>query len=123
MTWIAARGTSRGMADDTLDRLEATIRARKDAPAVRSYTASLFFQGRQKIAQKLGEEAVETVIAACSGEDLDIVPEAADLIFHLLVLLADAGLSLDDVRRELDRREGQSGHDEKAGRPLSFRPE
>ncbi|QNE31557.1 phosphoribosyl-ATP diphosphatase [Sphingomonas sp. NBWT7] len=111
------------MAEDTLDRLQATIRARKDTPAVRSYTASLFFQGRHKIAQKLGEEAVETVIAACSGDDAKIVPEAADLIFHLLVLLADAGLGLDDIRRELERREGQSGHDEKAGRPLSFRPE
>ncbi len=111
------------MADDILDRLEATIRSRKDSPAVRSYTASLFFQGRHKIAQKVGEEAVETVIAACSGEDKDIVPEAADLLFHLLILLADAGLSLDDVRSELARREGQSGHDEKAGRPLSFRPE
>lgn len=111
------------MADDILERLEATIRARKDSPAVRSYTASLFFQGRHKIAQKVGEEAVETVIAACSGADQDIVPEAADLLFHLLILLADAGLSLNDVKRELARREGQSGHDEKAGRPLSFRPE
>lgn len=111
------------MAEDILERLETTIRARKDNPAVRSYTASLFFQGRHKIAQKVGEEAVETVIAACSGDDQDIVPEAADLVFHLLILLADAGLSLDDVRRELARREGQSGHDEKAGRPLSFRPE
>lgn len=111
------------MADDMLDRLESTIRARKDSPAVRSYTASLFFRGRQKIAQKLGEEAVETVIAACSGDDTKIVSEAADLMFHLLVLLADADLTLNDVRQELARREGQSGHDEKAGRPLSFRPE
>ncbi len=110
-------------AKDSLARLEATIRARKGAEAVTSYTASLFFQGRQKIAQKLGEEAVETVIAACSGNDLTIVPEAADLMYHLLVLLADADLSLDDVRAELARREGQSGHDEKSGRPLSFRPE
>lgn len=111
------------MADDPLDRLEAVIRARKDAPAVKSYTASLFFSGRARIAQKLGEEAVETVVAALSGDDAEIVPEAADLLFHLLVLLADADLSLDDVRRELARREGQSGHDEKAGRPLAFRPE
>lgn len=110
------------MADDTLDRLEATIRARKDAGAVKSYTASLFFQGRRRIAQKLGEEAVETVIAACGDDPSAIVPEAADLVFHLLVLLADADLSFDDVRRELERREGQSGHDEKAGRPLDFRP-
>ena len=111
------------MADDTFDRLEATIRARKGAEAMTSYTASLFFRGRHTIAQKLGEEAVETVIAACSGNDLAIVPEAADLLYHLLVLLADAGLTLDDVRAELARREGQSGHDEKSGRPLSFRPE
>lgn len=111
------------MADDPLDRLEATIRARREAPAVKSYTASLFFSGRRRIAQKLGEEAVETVIAACSGTDADFVPEAADLVFHLLVLLADAGLSLNDVRAELARREGVSGHDEKAGRPLAFRPE
>lgn len=110
-------------AKDALDRLEATIRARKGADAVTSYTASLFFQGRHRIAQKLGEEAIETVIAACSDNKLEIVSEAADLIYHLLVLLADAELSLDDVRTELGRREGQSGHDEKSGRPLSFRPE
>ncbi len=104
------------MADPVLDRLEATIRARRDAPADASYTASLFAKGRPKIAQKLGEEAVETVIAACSGDDPSIVPEAADLLFHLAVLLADAGLSFDDVRAELARREGVSGHDEKAAR-------
>jgi phosphoribosyl-ATP pyrophosphohydrolase len=104
------------MTDSVLDRLEATIRARRDAPADTSYTASLFAKGRSKIAQKLGEEAVETVIAACSGDEASIVPEAADLLFHLAVLLADAGLSFDDVRAELARREGVSGHDEKAGR-------
>lgn len=104
------------MSDSVLDRLEATIRTRRDAPADTSYTASLFAKGRAKIAQKLGEEAVETVIAACSGDDASIVPEAADLMFHLAVLLADAGLSLDDVRAELARREGVSGHDEKASR-------
>ncbi len=114
------------MAEDPatiLARLEETIRSRKDAAAMTSYTASLFFRGRATIAQKVGEEAVETVIAGVSGNDLAIVPEAADLLFHLLVLLADAGLSLGDVCAELARREGQSGHDEKAGRPLSFRPE
>jgi phosphoribosyl-ATP pyrophosphohydrolase len=104
------------MTDSVLDRVEATIRARRDAPADTSYTASLFARGRSKIAQKLGEEAVETVIAACSGDEASIVPEAADLLFHLAVLLADAGLSFDDVRAELARREGVSGHDEKAGR-------
>jgi len=104
------------MADPVFDRLEATIRARRDSPADTSYTASLFARGRPKIAQKLGEEAVETVIAACSGDEASIVPEAADLLFHLAVLLADAGLSFDDVRAELARREGVSGHDEKAAR-------
>ena len=64
----------------------------------------------------LGEEAVETVIAACSGDEASIVPEAADLMFHLAVLLADAGLSLDDVRAELERREGVGGLVEKAAR-------
>ncbi|MDB5709749.1 MAG: phosphoribosyl-ATP diphosphatase [Sphingomonas bacterium] len=104
------------MAEDTLDRLEATIRARRAADPSSSYVAKLTAKGRAKIAQKLGEEAVETVIAATSGDDTTIIPEAADLIFHLLVLLADAGLSLDDVRAELARRGGLSGIDEKAAR-------
>jgi phosphoribosyl-ATP pyrophosphohydrolase len=101
---------------DPLDRLQATILTRRGADPASSYTASLFARGRGKIAQKLGEEAVETVIAATSEPD-KIVPEAADLVFHLMILLADAGLTLDDVRAELTRREGVSGHDEKAARP------
>jgi phosphoribosyl-ATP pyrophosphohydrolase len=101
---------------DPLDTLESTIRNRRGADPASSYTASLFARGRTRIAQKLGEEAVETVIAAMGDDPAQIVPEAADLLFHLLVLLADAGLSLDDVRAELARREGVSGHDEKAGR-------
>ena len=104
------------MADDILDRLEQTIRDRRGSDAGTSYVASLFAKGRPKIAQKVGEEAVETVIAACGADDRAIVPEAADLVFHLAVLLADAGLSLDDVRAELARREGLSGLAEKAGR-------
>ena len=104
------------MADDIFDRLQATIAARKGADAATSYTASLFAHGRARIAQKIGEEAIETVIAACGRDDEKIVPEAADLLYHLLVLLADAGLTLDDVRAELARREGVSGHDEKAAR-------
>jgi phosphoribosyl-ATP pyrophosphohydrolase len=104
------------MSDDVLDRLEATIRARRGADAGTSYVASLFAKGRGKIAQKVGEEAVETVIAACGGDARAIGTAAADLLFHLAVLLADAGLSLDDVRGELARREGLSGHDEKASR-------
>ena len=101
---------------DLLDTLETTIRARRGADPASSYTASLFARGRGRIAQKLGEEAVETVIAAMGPDSAKIVPEAADLLFHLLVLLTDAGLSLDDVRAELARREGVSGHDEKASR-------
>lgn len=104
------------MAEDILSTLEATIRSRRGADAVTSYTASLFAKGRAKIAQKLGEEAVETVIAALGDDHAALTSEAADLIFHLLVLLADAGLSLDDVRAELTRREGLSGHAEKAAR-------
>ncbi|KQU48231.1 phosphoribosyl-ATP pyrophosphatase [Sphingomonas sp. Leaf339] len=103
---------------DPLDRLEATIRARRGVDPAGSYTASLFAKGRPKIAQKLGEEAVETVIAAMAQPD-KLVSEAADLVFHLIVLLADAGLGLDDVRAELARRDGVSGHDEKAARPAS----
>ncbi len=104
------------MTDDILGRLEAVISARRDAPDGASYIASLFASGRPRIAQKVGEEAVETIIAALGDDPRAIVPEAADLIFHLLVLLNDAGLSLDDVRAELSRREGMSGHDEKAKR-------
>lgn len=100
---------------DPLDALEATILARRGADPASSYVAGLFARGRGKIAQKVGEEAIETVIAATSEPD-KIVSEAADLLFHLLVLLADADLSLDDIRAELARREGVSGHDEKAAR-------
>ncbi len=104
------------MTDDPLDRLEATIHARREAADDASYTAQLFARGRARIAQKLGEEAVETVIAALGPDPAKIVPEAADLIYHLLVLLADAGLTLDDVRAELANREGLGGLVEKAAR-------
>jgi phosphoribosyl-ATP pyrophosphohydrolase len=104
------------MSDDVLDRLQSTIIARRGDDPASSYTASLFARGRGRIAQKLGEEAVETVIAACGPDPEAIVPEAADVLYHLMVLLADAGLSLADVRAELERREGMSGHDEKRSR-------
>jgi len=100
---------------DAFTRLEATIRSRQGADPASSYVASLFARGRGTQAQKLGEEAVELVIAATS-DPARIVPEAADLVFHLAVLLADAGLSLTDVAAELERREGVSGHREKAER-------
>ena len=108
------------MADDPLTQLEATIRARRDADPATSYTARLFSRGRAKIAQKVGEEAVETVIAALAQDSSDhraaLIGEATDLVFHLLVLLADAGVSLDDIRAEIAHREGVSGIDEKAAR-------
>ena len=102
---------------DFLDTLEATIRSRKGADPASSYVARLFGKGRAKIAQKVGEEATEVVIAAVSETPEALTGEAADLVFHLLVLLADAGLTLEDVRAELHRREGVSGIDEKAARP------
>ncbi len=101
---------------DQFDALEATIRKRLTADPGTSYIATLAAKGRAKIAQKVGEEAVETVIAAVSDDRAGLVGEAADLMFHLTVLLHHAGLSLDDVRAELARREGVSGLVEKAGR-------
>lgn len=104
---------------DSLDILEQTIRERRTGDPETSYVAKLTARGRAKIAQKLGEEAVETVIAAMADDKAAITSEAADLVFHLAVLLADAGLSLDDVRAELARREGVSGIAEKARRVSS----
>lgn len=101
---------------DTLDRLEAVIAERRGASADSSYVASLFAKGREKIAQKVGEEATETVIAAMLDDPAKLTSEAADLVFHLLILLADGGVGLDDVLAELDRRDGISGITEKAAR-------
>ena len=101
---------------DTLDRLEQTILARRDAEPGSSYVASLRAKGRGKMAQKLGEEATETVIAALTQDKAALTGEAADLLFHLVALLADCGVSLADVYAELERREGVSGLDEKASR-------
>ncbi|WP_420136781.1 phosphoribosyl-ATP diphosphatase [Sphingomonas sp.] len=103
---------------DTLARLEATIASRKGADPASSYVASLFAKGRGRIARKLGEEAVETIVASLSEDKAALTGEAADTIFHLLVLLADADVPLSDVLAELDRREGVSGHDEKAARAV-----
>ena len=102
---------------DTLSRLEQTIRERRGADPSSSYVAKLSAHGRAKIAQKLGEEAVETVIAAMADDRVEVVKESTDLIFHLCVLLADMDLSLDDIRAELERRECVSGIAEKATRP------
>lgn len=101
---------------DTLTRLEQTIAQRQGAAPDSSYVASLFAKGRGKIAQKVGEEATETIIAALSGDGQHVTAEAADLVFHLIILLRDVGVSFDDVLTELDRREGVSGLVEKAAR-------
>ncbi|WP_095011452.1 phosphoribosyl-ATP diphosphatase [Tsuneonella mangrovi] len=102
---------------DTLNRLEATIRQRiASGDASGSYVAQLHARGLPLIARKLGEEAVEAVVAALSGSDEELTGEAADVLFHLLVLLAEKGVPLTDVLAELDRREGISGLDEKASR-------
>lgn len=101
---------------DTLARLEATIAARRGADPGSSYVARLNAKGLGKIAQKLGEEATETVIAALTQDRDALVGEAADLLFHLMVLLGAKGVPLADVLAELDRREGTSGIAEKAAR-------
>lgn len=103
---------------DTLARLEQTIADRRLADPAESYVAALFARGLPRIAQKLGEEAVETVIAALGGDGQALKGEAADLLFHLLVLLGAGGVPLADVLAELDRREGLSGLAEKAARAM-----
>ena len=99
-----------------LDRVAATIRSRRGADPASSYVASLFAKGDDAILKKIGEEATETVMAGKDGDKLRIAAEIADLWFHCLVLLARHGLGPDDVRAELARREGVSGHEEKAAR-------
>ncbi|WP_311269196.1 phosphoribosyl-ATP diphosphatase [Sphingobium sp. WCS2017Hpa-17] len=101
----------------TLQTLEQTIRQRRSADPSTSYVAKLAARGRAKIAQKVGEEAVETVIAAMADDRSEIVGESADLIFHLMMLLTDMDVPFDAVLDELDRREGVSGIAEKAARP------
>ena len=97
-------------------RLAATIESRKGADPASSYTARLLAGGPHAAAKKLGEEAVETALAAVSGDKDAIAAESADLIYHWLVLLAASGISLDAVAAKLVAREGQSGLAEKASR-------
>jgi len=101
---------------DALARLEATIAQRRTADPSTSYVAKLNARGIAKIAQKVGEEATETVIAALAGDRAELVGEAADLLFHLMVLLGAKDVPLAEVLAELDRREGVSGIAEKAAR-------
>lgn len=107
---------SAAMTDDRLARLSERIRARRGESPDSSYVARLLAGGRERIAQKVGEEAVEAVIAATRNDPDGVVSEAADLIFHLAVLLESMDLSFDAVLDELDRRKGTSGLAEKAMR-------
>lgn len=101
---------------DTLSRLEKVIRERRGASPDESYVAKLNSRGLPVMARKVGEEAVETAVAAISYEKQELVGEAADLLFHLLILLDARGVALADVLAELERREGTSGLVEKAAR-------
>lgn len=103
---------------DTLERLYNLVQERREADPEKSYIAKRLQQGTYKISQKLGEEAVETVIAAVAKDRAGIISESADLLFHWLLLLADAGIKLEEIMDELARREGISGLDEKARRKL-----
>lgn len=105
------------MSEHPLDRLFSTIVARKDVGADISYTAKLLGAGVEKCAKKFGEEAVEAVIAAAQRDTRALTAESADVLYHLLVLWAAAGVTPDDVFTELKRREAQSGLEEKASRP------
>ncbi|MGH6794644.1 MAG: phosphoribosyl-ATP diphosphatase [Methylocella sp.] len=100
----------------TLDDLASIISARAQANASGSYTKSLLDAGTARAAKKLGEDAVEVVIAAIAGDAQAITRESADLLYHLLVVLHQNAISLADVYAELERRTGQSGHTEKAAR-------
>lgn len=101
---------------DALTRLAATIAARAGSDPDTSWTAKLLAKGPEKCAEKFGEEAIEAIIEAVKGDAAALTREAADVIYHLLVMLAARGVSLADVEAELSRREAQSGIAEKAAR-------
>lgn len=101
---------------DALARLFAVIEQRRGGDPAKSYVAKRLGQGTHKIAQKVGEEAVECALAAVDGGKNDLVSESADLLFHLMILWADAGIKPEDVYAELAKREGVSGLDEKRAR-------
>ena len=100
----------------TLPDLARIVAERARAPATESYTATLIAGGPARAAKKLGEEAVEAAIAAVQGNRAELTAEAADVLYHLLVVLEGAGIPLDDVMGELERRTAQSGLAERAGR-------
>ena len=100
----------------TLDDLAALIDARKSADPDSSWTAKLLAKGPEKCAEKFGEEAIEAIIEAVKGDKAGLTSEAADVLYHLLVMLAARDVPLSDVMAELDRRQGTSGIAEKAAR-------
>jgi phosphoribosyl-ATP pyrophosphohydrolase len=100
----------------TIDRLFAVVQSRKDADPATSYTAKLFAQGTLKIAKKLGEEGVETALAAVGQDKACLIAESADLLYHLLVLWAACGVTPDDAYAALEARVGRSGLEEKKSR-------
>ncbi len=100
-----------------LESLAATIAARKDADPDSSWTAKLLSKGPEKCAEKFGEEAIEAIIEAVKGDREKLTLEAADVLYHLLVMLASRDVELSDVLAELERRNGTSGLAEKASRP------
>jgi len=104
------------MNTDVFARLAQTFATRKSADPATSYTARLFSEGPDAILKKIGEETTELILASKDDEAHEIVHEAADLVFHMLMLLAWHGLSIDDIKHELERREGVSGIEEKASR-------
>jgi phosphoribosyl-ATP pyrophosphohydrolase len=104
------------MSDFSLSDLEAIVAERAKASPDESWTAKLFAAGQHKAAKKLGEEAIEAVIAAIADDRENLTYEAADVLYHLLVVLKIAGIPLQDVMSELEKRTGQSGLVEKAGR-------
>ncbi len=101
----------------TLQSLAATIAARLDADPATSWTAKLLAQGPDKCAEKFGEEAIEAIIAAVKGDKARLTAEAADVLYHLLVMCTARGVTLSDIEAELTRRDSQSGIAEKASRP------
>lgn len=104
------------MTDFSLAQLAALIAERAKASPGTSWTAKLIASGPERVARKFGEEAIEAVIAAVQGDKAALRAEAADVLYHLLVLLEASGVPLDDVMSELERRTGQSGLAEKAAR-------
>ena len=104
------------MSDDVLLALAATVKDRRSADPKTSYTSQLLAGGTEKCAKKFGEEAIETVVAALKEPDAAVCGEAADLLFHLLVLLESRDIPLSDVLTVLEGRVGTSGLEEKASR-------